>query len=256
MQSPVVFFRKLLAMPADQREAALTNRPPEARERILAKATEYELLPPDERELRLRATDLRWWLTPMLHMSPADQQKRLAQMPEDLRGLAESRLEQWKILPPQIQEEFLANDQTLQYFAAVPNAIKQPAATAQQKKITDQFNRFFELTPDEKEQSLNKLSEAEREQMAETLKTFDKLPAGQREICVRNYARFASMTASERAEFLKNAEIWSKMSPEERQSWRDLVSQVPIWPQGWSPPNRPPPTPPIPAQPNVATNKN
>jgi hypothetical protein len=240
MKSPVVFFRKLLAMPAAEREAALKNRPPEVRQRILAKVTEYELLPPEERELRLRATELRWWLTPMLRMSPADQEKRLAQMPEELRELARSRLEQWRMLPPSVQEEFLANDKTLHYFAAVP-AANSPADNARQQKITEQFSHFFELTADEKEKSLNKLSDAEREQMTETLKNFDKLPAPQREVCVRNYAIFASMSAEERAEFLKNAELWSKMTPEERQSWRDLVAQVPIWPEGWTPPNSTPP---------------
>src|SRR6516225_6302497 len=77
MQSPVVFFRKLLAMSPDERLAALKNRTPEARERILEKVTEYQMLPSELRELRLRATELRWWLTPMLRMSPADQKKRL-----------------------------------------------------------------------------------------------------------------------------------------------------------------------------------
>jgi hypothetical protein len=65
------------------------------------------------------------------------------------------------------------------------------------------------------------------------------------------------MSAAERAEFLKNAEHWSQMSPNERQTWRDLVAQVPVWP--------PLPSPAVPAnlipraaprilRPNVATN--
>jgi hypothetical protein len=255
MQSPVVFFRKLLAMSPDEREAALKNRPPEARERILQKVTEYQMLPSELRDLRLRATELRWWLTPMLRMSLVDQKKRLAQMPEDLRGLAESRLEQWKLLPTPIREEFLTNDQALHYFALVPSD-DHPAATAQQKKVAEQFNRFFELTAEEKEQSLNKLPEEEREQMAETLKTFDNLSPQHRQICLRNYTIFASMSTRQREEFLKNAELWSKMTPEERQSWRELVAQVPIWPQGWIPPGQTPPPVPGSPHPGMATNAN
>ena len=71
VHSPVDFFRQLLAMSPDQRAAALTNRSPEIRARILAKVDEYEALDPDDRELRLRATDLRWWLTPLLRLPPA-----------------------------------------------------------------------------------------------------------------------------------------------------------------------------------------
>jgi hypothetical protein len=37
------------------------------------------------------------------------------------------------------------------------------------------------------------------------------------------------MSSTERAEFLRNAEHWSQMSPAERQTWRDLVANVPDW---------------------------
>jgi hypothetical protein len=253
LQSPVSFFRKLLAMNPAERVKALTDRSPEARERILAKVEEYELYPPDEREIRLRATDLRWWLTPMLTNSPADREKRLAQSPEDLRPLIKSRLEQWSILPPTLQEEFLASDRAMHYFTLMPSG--QPTVAAEQQKIAEAFNRFFELTPEEKSQTLDQLTEDERQTMQETLKSFEKLPPPQRDLCVRNYAKFAGMTTSERAEFLKNAERWSNMSPEERQEWRELVQQVPIWPVGWTP-NQPPPMPPGVSRPAVATNLN
>ena len=228
-QSPVTFFRELLAMPPAERLNSLTNRPPEARARILAKVREYQLLGPDERELRLRATELRWWLTPLLRAPAASREARLAQVPEDLRGLVKSRLMQWDILPPPLQAEFLASDQALHYFARVEttNAV---AARPEQRKISEQFNQFFELTPKEKQQTLKTLSAAERTQMEKTLKTFDQLPAQQRMLCLRNYAKFAGMSAAERAEFLKNAESWSKLPPKERQTWRDLVAQIPQWP--------------------------
>jgi hypothetical protein len=257
-QSPVGFFRQLLAMTPPERTAALTNRTPEVRARILAKVREYQALGPDERELRLRATELRWFLTPLLRVPAAEREPRLAQVPEELRGLVQSRLAQWDILPPPLQQEFLANDQTLHYFARVVGT-NQPVATAKQKKITEQFNQFFELTPAEKTQALTILSDAERAQMEKTLKSFEQLPPPQRLACMRNYAKFAGMNATERAEFLKGADNWTKMSPKERQTWRDLVAHVPQWPP--MPPATPPPnliphaTPRIP-RPNVATNLN
>jgi hypothetical protein len=81
--------------------------------------------------------------------------------------------------------------------------------------------------------------------MEKTLDVFGQLPSKQRALCLRNYEKFASMTAGERAEFLKNAENWSKMSPQERQTWRDLVANVQLWPP--VPTMRlPPPLPPQP----------
>ena len=227
--SPVAFFRQLLVMSPTERNNALASRPPESCDRIKAKIREYLALDADERELRLRATELRWYLAPLFRLPPADREIRVAQVPEDLRGIVQSRLAQWEALTPELQKEFLESDKTLHYFARVEptNSI---AASPEQQKISEQFNQFFELTPEEKTQTLNTLSDAERAAMEQTLATFEKLPVKQRLQCTRNYAKFAGMSGPERAEFLKNAERWSQMSPKERQSWRDLVARVPMMP--------------------------
>ncbi len=247
-QSPVKIFRDLLAMSPQERKNYLTNRPPQIRERILAKVNEYLALDPAERELRLRATELRWYLMPLLRSSPTNRDAQLARVPDDIRGLVRTRLIQWEILPPPLQKEFLENERTLHYFSHVDSTNGPPepgwsgkpggedqarwnALSEQQRQImTAQFNHFFELAPGEKQKTLDTLSDAERVQMEKTLQTFDKLPPQQRLECVHAFTKFAGMSPQERAEFLKNAERWSQMPPKERQAWRDLVAQVPKWP--------------------------
>ena len=267
-QSPVDFFRQLLAMTPDERDIFLTNRPPEIRARILAKVAEYEALNPNERELRLRATELRWYLMPLLRESSTNRAARLTLVPSDVRDLVQDRLTEWSILPPPVQDEFLENEHILRYFAQMDasnnpaedsgrapsdaershwNALSEP----ERRQVTAGFNHFFDLTPDEKQAALNTLSEPERRQMGKTLQAFDKMPAAQRAECVSAFAKFASMSDKEKAEFLKNAERWSAMSPAERQAWRDLVVNVPQWP----------PLPigfvvPIPGETNPVTNHN
>ena len=219
-KSPVDLFRELLAMTPAERENSLTNRPPEIRDRILAKVREYEALDPNERELRLRATELRWYLLPLLHESPTNRAAQLAQVPDDLRDLVKTRLEQWDILPPPLQQEFLENERALRYFTHVdsPNNPPMPPmppghgrhhgpqdpdlahwnalSEDQRQKITAQFNQFFELTPEEKQKTLNTLSDAERQQMEKTLQAFENLPAEQSAECIRAFAKFASMSAA------------------------------------------------------------
>lgn len=274
-QAPVTFFRQLLAMTPAERANYLTNRPPEIRERILAKVWEYLALDPNERELRLRATELRWYLLPLLREPPDGRAASLARVPDDLRDLVQSRLAQWDALPPQSQREFLDNEQTLHYFSHVEATNNPPPVSSQtrwdalpeeeRKKITDQFGRFFELAPDEKQKALNTLSDAERAQMEKTLQSFDKLPPAKRAQCIRAFTQFAGMSPQDRVEFLKNAERWSQLPPKERQAWRDLVAQVPLWPPMPSALIRPPMPPPVPrppaqplprARPLVATNHN
>jgi len=254
--SPVIFFRQLLAMSPGERLVALTNRPPAARGHILAKVREYQQLDADARELRLRATELRWYLTPLLRVPAAARAERLAQVPEELRGLVQARLMQWDILPPPLQQEFLADDRAVHYFAHV-EVTNHLAGAGEPQQISENVSQFFELTPGEKQQMLGTLSAAERVQMEKTLRSFEQLPAAQRSQCIRNYARFAGMSAAERAEFLKNAENWSRLTPKDRQTWRDLVTQVPAWPPMPTTmkfPPLPPHAPPALPRANVATN--
>jgi hypothetical protein len=238
MQSPVNFFRQLLLMSPTERNQSLAGRTATARAAILAKLREYQALPADERELRLRATELRWYLMPLLRTPAAA--RDLSGVPPEYRELVATRLAQWDLLPSEMQKEFLANDKALHYFtqtqaAAPPNP--------DQQKIADQFDQILSLNAREKEKLLRTLSDVERTKMKETLEAFGQLPPQQRSLCVHNYAKFAGMTGAERAEFLKNAENWSQMSPQERQTWRDLVAHVPMWPP------LPPMTPPMPPQP-------
>jgi len=248
LQSPVVFFRNLLAMTSEQRQNYLTNKSPDVRARLEAKIREYELLDPSERELRLRSTDLRWYLLPLLRAAPANREAQLALVPADLRGLVKSRLMQWEILPPTLQQEFLDNERALRYFSrldvtnnfSTADFRRQPSdadqtrwnllSDAERQRISAQFNQFFELTPMEKQKTLGALSDVERQKMEKALADFEKLPPPQRAQCVRSFGKFVQMNAQERTQFLKNAERWSQMSPDDRKAWRDLVANVPQWP--------------------------
>jgi hypothetical protein len=254
LKSPVDLFRELLAMTPAERENYLTNRPPGICNRIRAKVREYEALDPNERELRLRATELRWYLLPLLHESPTNRATRLAAIPDGLQPLVKNRLRQWDILPPALQAEFLESERTLRYFTHVDPSNSPPLpplpqdqkwrpnprgrdlarwdtlSEDQRQKVTAQFNRFFELTPAEKQKTLNTLSDAERQQMEKTLETFGKLPPAQRRQCIRAFTEFAGLSAQEKQDFLKNAQRWAQMSPKDRQTWRDLVTHVPEWP--------------------------
>jgi hypothetical protein len=242
--SPVGYFRNLLAMSPAQRESALANKPARIRERILAKVNEYAALDPDERELRLQATELRWYLMPLLRTTPDARAARLELVPDDIRDLVNARLAQWELLPPPLQQEFLDNEATASYFSSVaatnnpvvgspPSGADQSRWNAlsedQREMMTAQFNEFFNLTPVEKQKALSGLSGLERTQMENAIQTFDKLPLPQRMQCIHAFGKFASLSPQERAEFLRNAERWSQMSPADRKAWVDLVAHVPPW---------------------------
>ena len=254
-KSPVELFRNLLAMAPMQRRHALTNRPAEGQQRILAKLGEYDALKPEERELRLRATELRWYLLPLLSLPPTNRIAELERVPSDLRKLVSARLEMWDVVPPPLQTQILDDDRATQlYFQLEISTPKQREtlleplppqrraeveagfkewvrlSVADRQKLLDRVNQFFDLTPKEKTRVLATLSEAERQQMEETLRTFERLPRPQRIQCIQSFVKFASLGPEERSQFFKNAERWQAMTPAERESWRKLVREVPLLP--------------------------
>jgi hypothetical protein len=241
LKSPVEAFRALLLKSAADQQKLLAARPPDVRERILKKLQEYRSLTPEERGLRLQATELRYYLVPLLSLPATNRAAQLAQIPQPTRNLVEERLRYWTLLPPPLREVLLTNQQTVSFLASPPatNALL-PSADAVRRRMFDTVERFFELTEKEKEKTLSNFPETEREQMETTLAAFEQLTPSQRARCVRSFTKFASMSPEERQGFLKNAERWSQMSLTEREAWRELVNRAPILPPLPYPPMPPP----------------
>jgi hypothetical protein len=282
-RSPISFFRDLLAMDAPGRVRALTNRSPEARALILAKVREYESLTPDERELRLWVTELRWYLRPLMSLPPTIRSAQLAAIPDTYRSLVEARLTEWDKLSPELQAELLANEATIRYLTeiegrtdeqrrqaleAIPpggrNLLEQgidkwsALSEDQRQRMLSRFHAFFELTAQEQRKVLDTLPELDRSQIEKTVRAFDNLPPDQRDQCIQSLQKFVSLSPAERHRFLRSAERWKAMSPSDRQVWRELVRKLP--PR--MPPPLPPPLPPmrpgsrqVPPVPAVATNQ-
>jgi hypothetical protein len=285
-RSPISFFRDLLAMNAAERTQALTNRPPESQKQILAKVREYESLPADERELRLRVTELRWYLLPLMTGPATNRPAQLTLIPEPYRKLVEDRLQEWDLLAPDVQKELLANEATIRYLTdiegrtdeqrrqmieSIPPARREmleqgiskwsSMSEEQRRKMLTRFKGFFELSDKEKQKSLNTLSGPARRQIDKTLRTFGSLPPDQRDQAIRSVAKFAGLSLAEQQQFLKSAERWKLMPPGERQVWRELVHRLPPSPPGFLP--QPPGLPPLPSSsrppqpaPAMATNQN
>lgn len=232
MKSPVDSFRTLLVMPAADRKEHLATRSAEVQKKLVDKIREYKALTPDERELRLKATELRWYLKPLMSAPATNRDTQVKLIPDNIREMVAVRIEQWDKLPAAIQQLILTNQHGASYITLgppTPPGIPSPADKIR-VSLQQRFNQLFELTPTEKEKVLATLSDAERQQMEKTLESFGKLNPLQRRQCVMSFTKIAGMSPAERQEFLKNAQRWSEMSPTERQSWRELVSIAPKMP--------------------------
>jgi hypothetical protein len=118
-QSPVDFFRQLLAMSPQDRENFLTNRPPEVRERILAKVQRISGARPG----RTRVAPARDGIALVSDAAAARIGRRTAtrnwrRCPKT-SATCQKPPHEWDILPPPLQQEFLDNERTLHYFSHV-----------------------------------------------------------------------------------------------------------------------------------------
>jgi len=275
----VTYFRELLALSPGELDRALASIAEPGRDRLRAKLREYAALTPEEREMRLRATELRWHLAPLMRTPPTNRIAQLALIPDDYRPLVEERLKRWDALTPEIQSEVRDNEWTIRVIGQLRTApasqrlsLTNDLTLAQREKLErqlaswlalpydqrqrmcDRFEQFFELSPKEKERILSALSDGERAEMDRTLQTFEKLPSEQRGLCVRSFRKFANMTPEERAQFLMNAERWKEIPRDDRQTLRTLAIQLPPLPPRFQRRDSGSATPSLPGAPGNPTN--
>ena len=250
-RNPVTVFRTLLALRTDARTTELAAKPARLREVLTTRLRESDTLPLAEREARLRATELRFHLNPLLTPTPDARAARLAAVPENFRSLVEERLAAWDKLPAEIQCEVLANERLLQAMTrpAVPNAFPplppglEPAvpdnvsqwqnlSARQREQLLDSFTHYFRLDDRAKTQVVAALPEAGRAATTRTLNQFDQLPAAERAACLTALKRLGQMTLAQQAQFYANAEQWQKLPESERAAWRKVVVEFPPLPPG------------------------
>lgn|SRR6266850_690952 len=258
-QSLVKTFRELLEMTPEARALALASKSEQHRKIINERLKEFDALPPEQRQVRLRLMQLRRELLPLLQTAPTNRTILLSVIPDEDKKLIKERLEYWVQLPADLQKWVLENELMLGYFlsgqASNPVELGQnleafpanvrPAITNsiaafrrltpdQQQKLCRDFIEVFGLDEAEREKivarTLSQGSGDERKQIERLMVSFQKLPRAQQQQCMESLRKFTSMSMPQRVQFLQNAQRWEKMPEADRQAWRSLIRKVPPLP--------------------------
>lgn len=251
--SPVQYFRRLLGMKPEERDAALVGRSEAQKKILLAKLHEYEQMLPDVRELRLRHTELKWHMLELMRLDPQGRSNRLVQVAVADRPLIDERLRRWDALDPQARKLFLESQAAIATYiegqggnsglgtngSIVPVRQKrldeelarwQALPAGQKQEMCGLFREFFELSDKERQQTLRKLTIQQRQLTEQAIQSLAKLSPEQREKRLDSLQKLVTMTATERQRFLESAQRWQSMSPEEREAWKKSVSKLPLLP--------------------------
>jgi predicted Fe-S protein YdhL (DUF1289 family) len=235
-------------MSQPEREKFLGDRSSEQRKIILLKLEEYQGLPDEQREERLRELQVRVWVRRLIKLPLSNRVERLVALQPAERQLVETRLAKWDGLSEDTQKEVLTSEIAIGHIANSPDFKVNPAmppfppdakvaselkrwgelSEARRREILGHFEEFFqEVTPQQRANII-----AQRP----TVAPIATLTKEQRERYVAGLKRFDALTPAERQRFLINVTHWQKMTPEQRQSWRVLVKKLS--------PSAPPPPPP------------
>ena len=253
--SPIEEFRSWLKMSDDERAKVLAAYPASKQEILKRKLLAYASMPAEERDARLHALELRWYLEPLIVKPATERGDFLQIIPSRLHREIVARLKHWDGLSESLRTEILADQKKREmvtgYFVhsgrppRPPTPVVMPpdpreyeanlkrwetADDAARARMTAHLATFFQLPPEEQRKHLASLLGGEREEMQKTLDAFARLSPEDRRACVASFQKFATMDPKERASFLRNAARWQKLTPQERQAWRELVSKIPPMP--------------------------
>jgi hypothetical protein len=263
--TPVAYFRGLLGMTPEERERVLADKSEREQQQVLAKVHEYQALPREVREERLRQTELHWYLLVLLRLDPAQRKARLKEISPLYQPMILTQLSQWDQLSADVRQALLEKESFLRTYVewqdhspATQEELFGKLSTEQRARweqelnrwqalpenrrgeLCDAFRRFFCLTAGERKETVQALSDTERRQMEQALHSYASLPRAQQQECVESFSKFAAMSPEERNQFLQNAAEWENMSAYERQTWRLLVNRLPPVPPGFYKSNLPP----------------
>jgi len=255
--TPVAYFRGLLGMTPAERERMLASQPAQRRMQVLAKVREYEALPREVREERMRQTDLHWHLLNLLPLEPESRKERLKEISPLYQPMLITQLSLWDQLPAATRQALLEKESFLRTYvqwrghsqeaqADVIEQLPAPQRAAWEKELTrwqelsesqreelcQAFRQFFYLSGEERKETVQALSETERRQMEDALQSYANLPPVLQRQCVDSFSKFAEMSTDDRSQFLQSAAKWEAMTASERQLWRTLVNNLPPTPLG------------------------
>lgn len=247
--SPIDLFRRLLATNETGRAQFMAGKSEPLRQYLENRISEFEAMPIDERDTKLQALELRWYIPQLMRLKAADRASRLLAIPEPMRSIIRQRLLQWDILPPQLQQEVLDNETAIKFFERPEHAGGSEGALGamsagqrsdlekrhaewmalpevKRRKIVERFDEFVGMPEAARSNALTRLTNIDYTQMQETLSQFSNLSKEQRVQAMQGFRKFAELSPGERAAFLKTAARWQTMSEKDRELWRKIVARA------------------------------
>jgi hypothetical protein len=102
----------------------------------------------------------------------------------------------------------------------------------QRERMYASFQRYFEMSPAQKQKVLDRLPDGERQRVERALSALEKLTTAERRAGLEAVGRLVSMTGEQQQQLFANAERWKTLPESERKVWVKLAGHLPPLPPG------------------------
>ncbi|MCI0534009.1 MAG: coiled-coil domain-containing protein 180 [Verrucomicrobiales bacterium] len=245
-------FQRLLSLSAEERENELESKSDKERAFLRRELEKYDQMAKEDRETALQGLWVWYYVRELVKHPGEARANALNVIPETERKLVENRLLKWDKLPPDLQQEILANERTIRYVLELEGLSREEQKVAERRlpgslrKIWDEklqawhelpterresiyahFKRFSELSPRERSKVLETLSQQEREQAEKSLQVvqqIDKLSPEEQAACLDSLGNFLETPpkSGKLYLYLEQLQRWNEMSVQEK----DMLKKV------------------------------
>ena len=263
--SPVEKFRLLLEASSSELNSELDTYPEETRSRIRLKITEYRKLSVEKRRQKLVATELRWYLPPLLNVDQETRDLHLKKLEPILANVIYQRLLTWDTLPEDLKSSSSKSSLIIGHLSKAPSlnpplpnpsasgtlaSAAQPssqntpslpgapgnsgsvkASNPVSEERLQRLQAYFGMSQEAKNATLKDASLMSDSIFMSRLNWLETMPEQLWERVLSHLIRFQELSAEEKKAFGQSIKTWNRLPQAEKQAMRNLVKRTPPFPE-------------------------
>jgi hypothetical protein len=227
--SPIEHFRIVLNLSSEDLEKYILRQKPHVQPILRKKIEEYASLSRAEKDFRLRATELHYYLDSLLEHNSTVSLDSLPPLPESLKEEIMRAVHFWNNLSNAQRDLLFTKKATISYLVSLsrenvpPLPVNRPAISPEWANMY----HFLQLPYEKQKEFLgsDKLNQAPK--MGKVLEAFSKLSVDEKERCANALVCFLSFPRDLQDRVADGLTYWNSLDPSERTVWREIAGRSP-----------------------------
>lgn len=226
-KSPVAQFRDLLSYSEDQQRAFVIKQAPEIQSILSSKLDEYRNLPSAQREFKLVATELHFYLDPVLKSHENIDRTLFSQAPSHVQHYLNMAVEFWNGLSIPHRDLLLSKKAAVSYLISLSYKSGESQSYDPSKSEWDGLYSFLLMPSDQQKAFLDSVDVNPSGTINKILTAFENLDEEERKRCAHAFVCYLSFPPQLKKQLNDGLHSWAEKPPIERSLWREIAEKYP-----------------------------